>query len=264
MTFLEFLKLCLLGIIQGFTEPLPISSSAHMLFVDHYFNIGVTNLYFEAIINFSSTLAIAFFFRKKIFLLIKNTFSKKVSTSYLNRKYFILLIIASIPVVIVGFLFNDWIETYLTNYKFAGICLLLTSIILFGIFLMLHKKQIFCDNVSFFDGIMIGLMQAIALIPGISRSGSTMFAGVSRNVDLKKTLEFSFFLNLIASLGAFVLTCFKIEWSKIDLLTYLVPFILSFITTYFSIKLFYEKINDLMLLGFSAYTLIVSLFVLIF
>ena len=193
MTLIEFLKLCLIGLIQGFTEPLPISSSAHMIILGNIFNLSINDLNFEIFINFASTLAIIIFFREKIFHLIKNVFiNKPTKYSYLNRSFMFKLIVASIPTIIVGLFFKDFIEKYFMNISFIVISLLITSFINFSIFLFLKMKKIFTDEISYLDSLSIGLMQSVALLPGISRSGSTIFGGTSRNISLEKTFDFSF------------------------------------------------------------------------
>lgn len=263
MSFIEFLKLCLIGLIQGITEPLPISSSAHMIILGNYLNLS-NDLNFEIIINFSSTLAIIIFFRKKIFHFIKNVISNNPKKySDFNRTFFIKLIVASIPTMIVGFLLKDIIDKYFMNIPFVSIALIITSIINFCTYLFLSRKKIFTDEISYFDALTMGLMQSIALLPGISRSGSTVFGGTSRNVSIEKAFDFSFFLYLIASLGAFMLSLFDLDFKTLNISTILVPFIICFISTFFSIKWFYGKLNKKTLLLFSIYTFLVGTFFLL-
>ena len=265
MTLLEFLKFCLIGLIQGITEPLPISSSAHMIILGNYLNLQTNDLNFEIIINFASTLAIIIFFRKKIFFLFKNVISNRPEEyKYLNREFFLKLIIASIPTVIVGLFFKDFIERYFMNLNFVSIALIITGFLNLFSFLFLSKKKIFTSEISYLDSLSIGLMQSVALLPGISRSGSTIFGGTSRNISLEKTFDFSFFLYLIASLGALLLSLFDLDISRLNIETILIPFIICFICTFFSIKWFFGKLTRKTLLFFSIYAFTIgTLFLLI-
>ena len=99
--------------------------------------------------------------------------------------------IASIPIAITGFLFKDIIDIFFSSTLLIGIFLLITSLMLFGIFQMLNKKKIFSDEISYLDSLIIGVFQGLAIFPGISRSGSTFFSGVTRNIHLNSLFDFS-------------------------------------------------------------------------
>ena len=261
MDLISILKYALIGFIQGLTEPLPISSSAHMILFSELLNINNNNLDFEIIINFASTMAIILFFRKRIIAFFKNIFTKKKDKSYahLNLDYLIKLIIASIPSVIIGLIFKDIIDKYFTNSMFVSIALIITSIMLFFTFIISKNKARLCDEISFFDAILIGIMQSFALSPGISRSGSIFFSGTSRNINIRKIFEFSFFLYLIVSVGALVLSIPKIPSLNIDLVTLVITFIITFITTFFSIKIFEKILSYKTVLIFAIYTLLAGI-----
>lgn len=256
---MKYLKYIIIGLIQGLTEPLPISSSAHMIFISYYFDGVTLDLSTEVFINFASTLAIFIFFYRDIKTLITNTFSKK-SNSYLNKKYTINLLFASIPAIIIGLTLNDYIDQYFTNFFTSSVCLLITSIILVIACVLLKKQQ--CNNefISSSSAFTIGIFQGIALLPGLSRSGLTLTGGLSRGVTLKKTLQFSFFLYLIASIGALVLTLFKTDYAHIDFLQVILSSIVAFISTSFSIRWFYNKLNRHKLIFFAVYTFLVGSF----
>ena len=136
---MRILKYILIGLIQGLTEPLPISSSAQMVFLNEYLGLEKMSLETEIFVNFASCLAIMIFFFKDLITLIKNTFTNNKS-HYLNRKYFFNMIIASIPAGVIGILFNDYIDKYFLNSFTCSICLILTSIVLFYSFLFGYSK----------------------------------------------------------------------------------------------------------------------------
>lgn len=251
---MKYLKYLIIGIIQGLTEPLPISSSAHMVFINHYFNLPPMSLSFECIVNFSSTLAIFVFFFKDIKELIKNSLQNN-NDSYLNRSYLFKLIIASIPVIIGGLLFHEIIDNkFLTPFTCSCALIITGVILLYGVYLLkdssLSSQQIH-EPKSYF---MIGLFQGIALIPGLSRSGMTLVAGLNAKNNIKSSLKFSFFLYLIASIGAFTLSIFKLDFSTITFSYLLISSLGAFFMTLISLKWFYNKMGKKLLTFFMIYS----------
>lgn len=268
MNLIYYLKVLLVGIIQGITEPLPISSSAHMALFKEILNINLNDINLEILLNFASCIAIALFFRKKIFYLFKNTITNK-PTKYvhLNRSFFFKLIIASIPIAIVGFLFKDLVDICFSSTLFVGIFLLATSLMLFATFTMLEKKRIMTDSISYFDSIIIGIFQSLAIAPGISRSGTTFFSGTSRNIKLELLFDFSFFLYLIASIGSVILSLFEFNLvsfiSSHNVCLLFIIFVITLFSTYLSISLFNKLLSKKTIYCFFLYTLFVGLFLII-
>lgn len=255
---MKTLKYIILGIIQGLTEPLPISSSAHMIFINHYLGITTLDLTTEVFINFASTLAIFIFFFKDIKTLIINTFTNN-NTHELNRSYSIKLIIASIPTIIIGFLFKDIIDKYYLSFLSSSIMLLFTGVfLLYSIYLLHTVKTPRSNEISTTKALTIGIFQSIALLPGLSRSGLTLTAGITNNNTIKSTLKFSFFMYLIASFGAFILELSSINFYLIDWFNLMISFIFSFITACISIRWFYNKLNIKSLSFFMFYSFILG------
>lgn len=255
---MRILKYILIGLIQGLTEPLPISSSAHMVFLNEYLGLEKMSLETEIFVNFASCLAIMIFFFKDLITLIKNTFTNNKS-HYLNRKYFFNIIIASIPAGVIGILFNDYIDKYFLNSFTCSICLILTSIVLFYSFFKIKKGSCVNEEITTGSAFWIGLFQGIAVVPGLSRSGLTLSAGLSQDCTIKRTLKFSFFLYIIASIGAFVLAIIKLNFYSIDIIPTCVAFISAFVTTSFSIRWFFNKLDMRKIKFFGLYCLIVGL-----
>lgn len=269
MDLIYYIKMILIGLVQGLTEPLPISSSAHMTILKEMFNVEITNISFEILINFASSIAIGVFFREKIYYLIKNTITnKQTKYKHLNRTYLLKLLIASIPICIVGLLVKNKISFLFSSTFFVSFFLLVTSLMLFLTSKMIQRKKILTDEISIFDSILIGLGQSFAVAPGISRSGTTFFFGTSKNTKLESLFEFSFFLYLIASFGSLVLSVIDLDILSFinsqNKLLLLVVFITTFISTLFSIKLFHKILSKQTILIFSAYTLLLGLFLLIY
>ena len=269
MDIIYYIKMILIGLVQGLTEPLPISSSAHMTILKEMFNVEISNISFEILINFASSIAIGVFFRKKIYYLIKNTITnKQTKYKHLNRTYLLKLLIASIPICIVGLLVKDKISFLFSSTFFVSFFLLVTSLMLFLTSKMIQRKKILTDEISIFDSILIGLGQSLAVAPGISRSGTTFFFGTSKNTKLESLFEFSFFLYLIASFGSLVLSVIDLDILSFinsqNKLLLLVVFTTTFISTLFSIKLFHKILSKQTILIFSIYTLLLGLFLLIY
>ncbi len=268
MNFIELLKYIILGIVQGFTEPIPVSSSGHVFILKKLMGITTNDLNFEIVVNFGSLLAILLIYKEDIIRLIKNFFKYfKVKNDETKKdfKYCWLIVLGSIPVGIVGFLWKDQIETALNNVKIVGISFLLTSLFLF---LVRNIKGVKKDkDLSWKDALVVGLTQVVAVIPGISRSGSTLIGGLFRDLDRDTALRYSFMLYIPVSLGTTLLG-FKdlLEMRNIHdlVLPYGLGFIASFIVSFFTLRWFIGVVKKGNLKYFSIYTLILGLLILIF
>lgn len=269
MKLIETLKYVLLGVIQGFTEPLPISSSGHLVIFKNLFNMNaLADLNFEIIVNFGSFLAIFLIYRKIIFKLIKGFFlylktkEEKFKPSF---KYCLLIVIGSIPAGIIGFIFKDKIELISNNVTYIGVALLITALALFIVRKIDGKKT--SKEITYKDSFLIGLFQAVALLPGISRSGSTIVGGLSRDIKKEDAVTFSFMLYLPISLATMVLGASDFLNTP-NITTYILPYVLgmiaSFITTYFATKWFLDIVKKKKLIYFVIYCLIVGLAVILF
>lgn len=265
---MKILEYIILGILQGFTEPLPISSSGHLLLFKEIFNIGSLNdINFEIISNFGSLLAIIILFRKDIINLVKNFFkytkdkNKKYKDDY---NYLIYIIISTIPIGIIGFLFKDVIERF-NNTQTIGISLLITASLLYLLSRIKGTRTEKDMNIK--DSIYIGLLQIFALIPGISRSGITLSAGMFRNFKKEDAFKYSFMLYIPVSLATMILGVkdFVVSSSFAQLwLPYLLGLIASFIVTYFTFNWFRKVLLKNKIIYFSIYCLIIGILTLIF
>lgn len=266
---IEIIKYILLGIVQGFTEPLPISSSGHIFILRHILNVGALNdLNFEIIVNFGSFIAILLIYFKDIKRLIINFFKFfKVKTEETKRdfKYCILILLGSIPVGIVGLLFKDNIENMLNNVSLIGISFIITAIFLFITRKIVGNKD---DNdITWKDALIIGLVQIIALIPGISRSGSTLIAALFCKMKRESALRYSFMLYMPISVGTILLgmkDIISLPNTHEIILPYGLGFTASLVVSYFTLRWFLKIVKKGKLLYFSIYCLILGLCVLTF
>ncbi len=257
------LKYLILGIIQGFTEPLPISSSGHLRIFKSLFNSEVlSDMNFEIIVNFGSLVAILILYRKEIISIIKDFFcyiKTKEKKYEVNYKYAWLIVIGTIPAALLGLFVKDLIEKYFTT-KLVGAMLIITSLLLYMIKDIKGKKE--KKDMTYKDAIKIGLFQVIALLPGISRSGATVVGGMESNLKRETALNYSFMLYIPISIASMVLGISDLINSN-DLNTLLIPYTISMIAagivTYYAAKLFIDIMKKGKLIYFSIYCFIVGI-----
>ena len=266
---MEFIKYIILAIIQGFTEPIPISSSGHLVIFKSILNSGVLNdLNFEIILNFGSLIAIVIYFWNDIIDLIKDFFSylkTKDKKYYVNFKYCLLVIVGTIPAGIIGLLFKDYIEELLSGVKIVGCALLITALFLYLIRNIKGNKD--SKDISFIDALIIGLFQSVALLPGISRSGATIVGGMFRNLKRDVAFKFSFILYIPISLATMLLGVKDLVETGVSnslYLTYFIAMIVSGIVTFISLRWFNDIIKKGKLIYFVIYCLIVGSLVILF
>lgn len=197
---MSIIEAIILGIIQGLTEFLPVSSSGHIELGKAILNINTTdNLLFSIVVHAATALSTIIVFRKELYDIFKGVlqFKNNESLHYATK-----IVISMIPVGVIGILFEDKIEALFNgNVIFVGSMLVITGILL--TFTYYAKNNI--KDVSYGRAIIIGLAQAIAIIPGISRSGSTISTALILGVDKEKATKFSFIMVLLPIIGATLL-----------------------------------------------------------
>ena len=219
----NLLQAALLGLIQGLTEFLPVSSSAHLVLAQSFIpGFSQPGVLFDVVLHGGTLLAVLWYFRKKLL-----TISPKMAG---------LLVLGTIPAVLVGYFFNDFLVGLYSGTKTLGYELILTGLLCWGV----DKWKVKSDKrggVSWWDSLVIGIFQAIAIIPGISRSGATIFGGIIRGIDKKEVAIFSFLLSIPAIGGAMILEGLsEAKNVQFDLVPeYLVGFLVSGVVGYLSI-----------------------------
>ena len=188
---MEYFLAFFLGIIQGLTEFLPVSSSGHLEIVKAIFNSDYEakeSLLMTVILHFATSMSTLFIFKKEVFSIIKSVFSKKKSN---EKEFAIKIIISMIPAAIVGGFFEDIIETLFNGRLIlVGIMLILTGFLLF----LADKSKENKNDISYLNSLIIGIAQAIAILPGISRSGATIATSVILGIDKTSSAQFSFLM----------------------------------------------------------------------
>ncbi|WP_185878111.1 undecaprenyl-diphosphate phosphatase [Blattabacterium cuenoti] len=243
---MNYVQSIILGVIEGITEFFPISSTGHMILIASMMKIlnnKITNLYIVSV-QFGSILSIIFLYRKKLFFQKKSFYAK--------------ILIANFPVGIVGFILYNKINSFLKNPILVSLSLFLGGLIILKSE-DFYKKNILKkrNDITYYRAFIIGLFQCISLIPGVSRSGTTIVSGLLQNIDRKKSIEFSFFLSIPIIMIAFLKKMFDfcIESDILcneNIIYILIGNIFSFITSMISIKYFikYLKNNDFKLFGY--------------
>lgn len=265
----------ILGAIQGFSEPIPISSSGHLVIFKAIFEkfgwqFPTTDITFEVIVNTGSLLAIMFYYRKDLIRLITSFLTyiakpEKRRQKIRDFRYCMLLIVATIPAAIGGVLFNDYIETAFSNVKLVGCTLLVTAVFLMLIHKYGYAGKRTAKNLNLWDALRMGCFQLVALLPGISRSGATITGGMLGGLDQKSARDFSFFMFMPVSLGAIVLKLKDFITSPILSslwIPYLIAFIVSGVVTYLALQLLFAFLNKKKMNVFSVYCFLMGLFAL--
>ena len=248
----------LLGILQGITEFLPISSSGHLTLTQHLLGIGDTPLAFDIFLHVSSLLAVILFFRKKLISLFLSLFNSKMRNErqeilflFLSTLLTVLLLPVTKPVVLI---IKEKPDYLLFTFFF-------TAVILYSADILLKKKSS-RGTITLIDSITIGLLQGLAVVPGISRSGTTIFAGLATGLKGEKAVEYSFLLAIPAILGAVVLEGRNIDMITMDSTTLFSGCVASFIVSLFSLQLLVFLIRKTILKPFSYYLVVLSAVVL--
>lgn len=195
------IKSILLGIVQGLAEFLPVSSSGHIELFKSMFNVdfGEDNLLFTTLIHGATVLSTILIFRKEIVEIIKDLFQFELNES---TKFVLYILVSMLPVLLVGLFFKDFVESFFNqNLLLVGFMLLLTG----GLLLLTQFVNTKEKDLSYQSSFIIGLAQAIAVLPGISRSGSTIATGLLLGIDKTKMAKFSFLMVIPPILGAMLL-----------------------------------------------------------
>ncbi|MEO0272677.1 MAG: undecaprenyl-diphosphate phosphatase [candidate division WOR-3 bacterium] len=240
------MKELIVGIIQGITEFLPVSSSGHLVLTQSILKISKPGIEFEIFLHFSTLLAVLIFFFKEIKNLAQKENPKNLPLT--------LIIIGSIPAGVIGVLFKDKIELYFENTTYLPYFYLITTAMLFSTSL---RKKAVRENITILDALIIGTAQAIAILPGVSRSGATISTALLLGILPEKAFSFSFLLSIPAIFGAMILDLKDANFST--LLSYAPAGTIAFLFGIASLYILKKtlKMNKLHYFGF--YTLIVAI-----
>jgi len=254
---IELLKVIFLGIVEGVTEWLPISSTGHMLLVDEFLRIDMTEAFkemFFVVIQLGAILAVVTIFFKKMWPFHMK--DKKPSVKKDTMLLWVKVVVACIPGAVVTLLFDDWIEKNLHTPVVIAAALIFYGIAFILIELWNKNRTIRTEKVTditFFTALMIGLFQVLSIVPGTSRSGATIVGALLIGVSRVAAAEFSFFLAVPVMFGwsALKLLKFGFDFTGAEIVTLLVGMLVAFVVSLLVIKFLmnYIKKHDFKLFG---------------
>ncbi|MFV1951796.1 MAG: undecaprenyl-diphosphate phosphatase [Nitrospinota bacterium] len=218
---MSLIKSFILGIVQGLTEFLPVSSSGHLVLFQQLFGLSEPDLLFDVMLHFGTLIAVVAVFRGDIWNIFKDTAkgvkyiikNKKLNPAFdefPDIKFILLIIIATIPTGLIGLLFEDLFEKLFGSALSVGFMLLATGTIL-GFSRLVISKEKDIKKMRIIDALVIGIVQGFAITPGISRSGMTIVFGLWCGLSREMAAKFSFLLSIPAILGAMLLQILKIH-----------------------------------------------------
>lgn len=257
---MNWIEALILGLVQGLTEFLPISSSGHLEIGHALLGVqGEENLTFAIVVHAATVLSTMVVLWKEIAQLFKGTFC--VSKWNEEKNYVAKLVVSMIPVFIIGVFFKDAVQSFFGNgLLLVGCCLLVTAILLtFAHFAKPRKKE----SISFLDAFVIGIAQACAVLPGLSRSGSTIATGLILGNKKETIAQFSFLMVLVPILGeAFLELIDVLQGGMFDLglpiISMLVGFLAAFLSGCFACKFMINLVKKGKLIYFAIYCLLVG------
>lgn len=269
--FFEILKAFFLGVVQGITEWLPISSTGHMILFDQFVHLNVSEAFmemFRVVIQFGSILAVLVVYFDKL-----NPWSKHKDTTARKNTWSLLgkVVLAVIPAGVLGVLFDDLLDMYLYNYITVAVTLLLYGVL----FIVIegrrkhHKYAVeTVDTLPTKKAFAIGCFQVLSLIPGTSRSGSTILGAMLVDVSRPAAAEFSFFLAIPVMLGASLLKVLKyvvkvgLAFTTVEWITMVVGIVTAFVVSLVAIRFLTDFVKKHSFAAFGWYRIVLGLLVL--
>jgi len=267
---MDWLQALIAGIIQGVTEFLPISSSGHLVIISSFFGAGDANLAFTVFLHFATLLSVVIVFYKDVWMLIREFFTAlwdilrgKPNFKTPERRFLLMVIIATIPAVLVGVLIKALkLDSILENTFVVASMLIITSVFMFCVDRLNKGKYTEADAPPKTPWI-VGALQAVAILPGLSRSGSTIFGGLLGGLQKEFAVRFAFILSIPAILGAGLMELAGVIKSGalgIEPVSLLIGFISAAICGILSIKVIKLLIKSNKFYIFGVYCLLASVF----
>mgnify|MGYP003623389513 CR=1 FL=1 len=261
---MDWLEALILGIVQGLTEFLPVSSSGHLLLGKEILGINTEagGTTFEVVVHAATVLSTIFVFRKDLALLLGGFFKFKYND---ETQYLLKIAVSMIPVMIVGFFFKDTVKLLFGQGPLLIGCMLLVTA---SLLLLTHFKKSGTRKIGYRDAFIIGLAQAVAVFPGLSRSGSTISTGLLLGNDKSEVARFSFLMVLIPILGEAFLELIGGEFSpaasNIPTTSLIIGFLAAFIAGLFACKVMISIVKRMKLYWFALYCGIVGVIAIIY
>ncbi len=254
---MDTLQAIILGIVQGLTEFLPVSSSGHLQLANEILGTDLnpdSSLTFSLTLHAATVLSTIVVLNSEIWALLRGMFSKTYNE---EQAYIVKIIISMIPVGVVGFCFIDYVEAAFSSTLVVGLMLLLTALLLSFSY---YAKPRIRENISYRDSFIIGLAQAVAVMPGLSRSGTTIATGLLLGNRKDKVAQFSFLMVLPPILGNALLDIVKGDFGGgVEMMPLLCGFVAAFVTGCLACRFMIEIVKRGRLIWFALYCLVVGL-----
>ena len=260
----DFLLSLVLGLVQGITEFLPISSSAHLILPSLIFGSNDLGLYFDISVHAGTLVAVTYYFRSDIYLMTQSIFYNNSDALVKHRKLTYKLIVATLPIVITGLVFKDLIGQRIFSIDSIAIANLFFAAILFIAFIR-NKSNVGIYKLTLYAALFIGIIQCFALIPGASRSGITITAALLIGLNLKDASKFTFMLGIPTIFGAMILLLIDLKSvaMSFDLVILISGFLTSMIFAFFTIKLFLSFVEKIGMVPFVIYRILLGVILLL-
>lgn len=263
MDFTEILKVILLGVVEGITEWLPISSTGHMILVDEFVKLNVSEAFremFFVVIQLGAIFAVIVLYWSKLFPFKKQKIADAKARIVLDRETMLMwlkVIIAVLPAALIGIPFDDQIDAMFYNYQTVAVTLILYGV-LFIVIETRNRGKLprinSIENITYGTAIIIGIFQVLSLIPGTSRSGATIVGAILIGVSRTVAAEFTFFLAIPVMLGASLLKLVKfgLVFTQAEAVIMAVGMITAFVVSILAIKFLmgYIKKHDFKVFGY--------------
>ena len=260
---MDLIQVLFLSFIQGLTEFLPISSSAHLILFSDFFSSNIQSLNFDISVHLGTLIAAFVYFKDEISQIFNSFFSSDKESN--GKKLFLNLAIASFPILVIGFFVKDLVEIFLRTPEIIAYATIFFAFILY-FSTKVKTQHSRLDSISPIQSLIIGLAQCLALIPGTSRSGVTISAGLALGVESKVASRFSFLL-AIPTIGA--IACYQII--SVDLASFaeeyrsnVIGMLISFVVAYLTIDFFIKFIEKIGFMPFIIYRLVLGASILLF
>ena len=271
---IEIIKVILLGIVEGITEWLPISSTGHLILLDNILKLNVSDAFWEmflVVIQLGAIIAVIVLYFKRLWPFHIRNFVNS-GEHVVDKDKLILwvkILISCVPAAIIGLLFDDWIDAHFYNYVVVAIMLIIYGILFILVENRNRGRRPVIRNTSQIgikEALIIGAAQVLALIPGTSRSGVTILSGITIGTSRKTASEYSFFLAIPVMFGASILKMakFGIGISPYELLFLVLGMFVAFIVSLFSIKFLLNYVKKHTFRFFGYYRIVLGVIILVF
>ncbi|TKJ39838.1 undecaprenyl-diphosphatase UppP [candidate division LCP-89 bacterium B3_LCP] len=256
---MDILSAILLGLIQGLTEFLPVSSSGHLVLSQHLLGFHGPNLAFDVLVHLATLFAVVLYFRKDILSIFSSALARS-DDNIDGRRWLLMIAIGTVPTAIIGFTFREQFEAIFATPKLTAVMLWVTAIILIASDRVRVKVNSSRSRLTVPRAIMVGIVQGLAIIPGISRSGSTISMGLFSGLNPQIAARFSFLLSVPAIMGATILEFGEIvNIGAQDYLPYSLAALTAFYSGYLAIDILMKMVIKRKLWKFSIYLFVVGL-----